>query len=150
MCNAISLSKRMKSCKIRTFLYYSKWNNHFKNCTKSIQDVIYCDSTLENSRKKKDKTQVDYQHSQRLFGQWGWDKLEFQKCDSTTEGWGSLPKFLVLPTSTWVGSGLAQDERFHCQKESNRLLVLLHTYICVYLFIFWWLCPLQGKRPIDT
>lgn len=78
--------KRMKSCKIRTFLYYSKVLIHFKNCTKSIQDVIYCDSTLENSRKKKkDKTQVDYQHSQRLLGE---DEINwnFRRCDSTTEG----------------------------------------------------------------
>lgn len=52
----------MESCKIRTFLYHSKGNNHFKNCTKNIQDVICCDSTLENSRKKKVKTQVDFQH----------------------------------------------------------------------------------------
>ena len=48
--------------------------------------------------KKMDKTQVVLKHNQRLLEQWGWDKLEFQKkrCDSTTEGWESLPKFLVL------------------------------------------------------
>ena len=44
------------------------------------------------------KRQVVFQHNQRLLEQWGWDKLEFQRrsCDSTIEGWESLPKFLVL------------------------------------------------------
>ena len=49
-CNIFT--KRIKSYKIGNFISYSKGDNHFKNCIKSIQDVISCDNTLENNRKK--------------------------------------------------------------------------------------------------
>ena len=93
LCSAIFSPKRRKSCKIGNFIYYSKGDNHFKNCIKSTQDVISCDSIFENSRKKMGKAQVVFQHNQRLLEQWWWDELEIQKrrCDSISEGWGLLP-----------------------------------------------------------
>ena len=49
-CNIFT--KRIKSCKIGNFIYYSKGDNPFKKCIKSIRDVISCGNTLENNRKK--------------------------------------------------------------------------------------------------
>ena len=60
---------RIKSCKIRTFINDSKGDSHFKNCIKSAQDVISCNSTLENSRKEMGKAQIVFQHNQRLLEQ---------------------------------------------------------------------------------